>query len=52
MMPRDNVPILELPHIVKGGGGGITLGCVAVCSRRRLLASRHLLAYPFDPFPP
>ena len=29
------------------GGFGMTPGCVAVCSRRRLLASRHLaLSFP------
>ena len=26
--------------------------CVLVCSRRHLLADRHLTALPFDPFPP
>ena len=30
-----------------GGGGGMTPGCVAVCSWRRLLAFRHLpLPFP------
>ena len=36
-----------------GGGGGMTPGCIAVCSGRRLLASRHLpLSFPFlEPSP-
>ena len=34
-------------RVCGGGGGGMTFCCVAVCSWRRLLASRHLLL----PFP-